>query len=182
MEAPVARILVRDGRATGVVLESGEEILADAVLSSVDSRRTFIDLLEPGTLDPELRSRGPALQVPRLVGQGEHGPRRAAVASPRLPGPGEHLRGAISISPSIDEMEQAYDDAKYGHWSRRPYIDIIIPTLVDPSMAPPGKHVMSCFVQYAPYHLDPSLGTLGRQARGVRRRGRRTGSPSSRRT
>ena len=56
-------------------------------------------------------------------------------------------------------MEQAYDDAKYGHWSRKPYIDIIIPTLVDPGMAPPGKHVMSCFVQYAPYHLDPSLGT-----------------------
>jgi len=56
-------------------------------------------------------------------------------------------------------MERAYDDAKYGHWSRRPYIDMIIPTLVDPSMAPPGKHVISCFVQYAPYHLDPSLGT-----------------------
>jgi phytoene dehydrogenase-like protein len=56
-------------------------------------------------------------------------------------------------------MEQAYDDAKYGHWSRRPYIDMIIPTLVDPSMAPPGKHVISCFVQYAPYHLDPRLGT-----------------------
>ena len=67
-------------------------------------------------------------------------------------------------------MERAYDDAKYGHWSPRPYIDMIIPTLVDPSMAPPGKHVISCFVQYAPYKLDPSLGTLGRQARGVRRR------------
>jgi phytoene dehydrogenase-like protein len=56
-------------------------------------------------------------------------------------------------------MERAYDDAKYGHWSRKPYIDIIIPTLVDPSMAPPGKHVMSCFVQYAPYHLAPELGS-----------------------
>ncbi|MGQ0668643.1 MAG: phytoene desaturase family protein, partial [Actinomycetota bacterium] len=70
-----------------------------------------------------------------------------------LPGPGEHLRGAISFSPSLDYMERAYDDAKYGRFSRRPYIDVIIPTLVDPSMAPPGKHVMSCFVQYAPYHL-----------------------------
>jgi phytoene dehydrogenase-like protein len=76
-----------------------------------------------------------------------------------LRGVGEHLRGAISFSQSVDEMEQAYDDAKYGRWSRRPYIDMIIPTLVDPSMAPPGKHVISCFVQYAPYHLDPSLGT-----------------------
>ena len=86
-----------------------------------------------------------------------------------LPGPGEHLRGAISFSPSMDDMERAYDDAKYGHWSRKPYIDMIIPTLVDPEMAPPGKHVISCFVQYAPYKLDPSLGHLGRQPRGVRR-------------
>ena len=71
----------------------------------------------------------------------------------RLPGEGDHLRGAISFSPSIDYMEQAYDDAKSGRFSRRPYIDMVIPTLVDPSMAPPGKHVMSCFVQYAPYRL-----------------------------
>ncbi len=70
-----------------------------------------------------------------------------------LPGPGAHLRGAISISPSVDYMERAYDEAKYGHFSRRPYMDIVIPSLTDPSVAPPGKHVMSCFVQYAPYHL-----------------------------
>jgi phytoene dehydrogenase-like protein len=70
-----------------------------------------------------------------------------------LPGPGEHLRGAISFSPSVDYMEAAYDDAKAGRFSRRPYIDMIIPTLVDPTMAPPGKHVMSCFVHWAPYHL-----------------------------
>jgi phytoene dehydrogenase-like protein len=70
-----------------------------------------------------------------------------------LPGVGEHLRGAISFSPSVDSMELAYDDAKAGRFSRRPFIDMIIPTLVDPSMAPPGKHVMSCFVQYAPYRL-----------------------------
>src|SRR5205823_10315191 len=68
-------------------------------------------------------------------------------------GKGEWLRGAISFSPSIDYIEHAYDDAKYGRPSARPYIDMIIPTLVDPSMAPPGNHVMSCFVQYAPYHL-----------------------------
>jgi phytoene dehydrogenase-like protein len=69
------------------------------------------------------------------------------------PGVGEWLRGAISFSPSLDYMERAYDDAKYGRPSGRPYIDMIIPTLVDPSMAPPGKHIVSCFVQYAPYHL-----------------------------
>jgi len=64
-----------------------------------------------------------------------------------------HLRGAISISPGVDYMERAYDEAKYGRFSRRPYIDIVIPSLTDPSVAPPGKHVMSCFVQYAPYDL-----------------------------
>src|SRR5207244_4718279 len=67
-----------------------------------------------------------------------------------MPGEGEHLRGAISFSPSVDYMERAYDDAKYGRFSARPYVDMVIPTLVDPSMAPPGKHVVSYFVQCAP--------------------------------
>jgi phytoene dehydrogenase-like protein len=70
-----------------------------------------------------------------------------------LPGDGPHLSGAISISPSIDYIERAYDDAKYGDYSRRPYLDILLPSALDPSMAPPGKHVMSIFVQYAPFHL-----------------------------
>ena len=70
-----------------------------------------------------------------------------------LPGAGPHLRGAISISPSVDYMERAYDDAKYGSYSKRPYVDMVIPSVTDPSVAPPGKHVLSCFVQYAPYHL-----------------------------
>lgn len=157
-EAPVARILVRDGRATGVVLESGEEIEAGAVLSSVDAKVTFLDLLEPGSVDPEFEQ-----EIRRFKFRGSSGKVNLAVDRlpdfTCLPGEGEHLRGAISFSPSVHEMEQAYDDAKYGHWSRRPYIDMIIPTLVDPQMAPPGKHVISCFVQYAPYRLDPSLGT-----------------------
>ena len=75
-----------------------------------------------------------------------------------LPGAGPHLRGAVSISPSVDYMERAYDEAKYGRYSRRPYIDMVIPSLTDPSVAPPGKHVMSCFVQYAPYHLKEDGG------------------------
>jgi phytoene dehydrogenase-like protein len=70
-----------------------------------------------------------------------------------MPGSGAHLRGAISISPSVDYIERAYDEAKYGDFSHRPYIDAIIPSMIDPDMAPPGKHVMSCFVQYAPYQL-----------------------------
>ena len=75
--------------------------------------------------------------------------------------PESYLRGAISISPSIDYLERAYQDAKYGQFSRQPYMDIVIPTLSDPSMAPPGKHVMSIFVQYAPYEL--ALGTWEEQ-------------------
>jgi phytoene dehydrogenase-like protein len=157
-EAPVARILTRGGRAIGVALESGEEIAADVVLSSVDSRRTFLGLLEPGTLDPTFEQ-----EIRRFKFRGSSGKVNLAVDRlPEftcLPGEGEHLRGAISFSPTVDEMEQAYDDAKYGRWSRRPYIDMIIPTLVDPSMAPPGRHVISCFVQYAPYHLAPELGS-----------------------
>jgi phytoene dehydrogenase-like protein len=83
-----------------------------------------------------------------------------------LPGAGPHLRGAISISPSVDYMERAYDDAKYGRYSRKPYIDVVIPSLTDPSLAPPGKHVMSCFVQYAPYHLREGTWDEQREAFG----------------
>jgi phytoene dehydrogenase-like protein len=152
-QAPVGRVLTRDGRATGVALESGEEIEAGAVLSSVDARRTFLGLLETGTLDPSF-----VADVKRYKFRGSSGKVNLALdglpSFDCLPGPGEHLRGAVSFSPSVDYMERAYDDAKYGRFSRRPFIDMVIPTLVDPSMAPPGKHVMSCFVQYAPYHLS----------------------------
>ncbi|MEA2545817.1 MAG: hypothetical protein QOI09_1090 [Chloroflexota bacterium] len=158
-EAKVERILVKDGRVVGVALQgSGEVIESPVVLSSVDSRRTFLSLVEPGILEPEFEE-----DIRRFKFRGSSGKVNLAVDRlpdfTCLPGTGEHLRGAISFSPSIDEMEQAYDDAKYGHFSKRPYIDMIIPTLVDPTMAPPGKHVISCFVQYAPYQLAPELGT-----------------------
>jgi len=158
MEAPVARVIVKAGRASGVVLESGEEIEATSILSSLDTRLTFLGLLEPGTLDPSFVE-----EIRRFKFRGSSGKVNLAVDRlpdfTCLPGEGEHLRGAVSFSPSVEEMEQAYDDAKYGRFSRRPYVDMIIPTLVDPSMAPPGKHVISCFVQYAPYKLAPELGT-----------------------
>ncbi len=151
-EASVDHIAVKGERATGVVLESGEEISAGTVLSSVDAHQTFLNLLEPGHLPSEFEE-----EVRRYKFRGSSGKVNLALdALPNftcLPGVGEHLRGAMSFSPGLDYMERAYDDAKYGRFSRRPYIDMIIPTLVDPSMAPPGKHVMSCFVQYAPYHL-----------------------------
>jgi phytoene dehydrogenase-like protein len=143
---------VRGGRATGVTLDTGEQIDADIVLSSLDSRWTFIKLLEDGVLDPDFKD-----EVLRYKYRGSSGKVNLALDGlPELackPGKGEWLRGAISFSPSLDYMERAYDDAKYGRPSRRPYVDMIIPTLVDPTMAPPGGHVMSCFVQYAPYRL-----------------------------
>jgi phytoene dehydrogenase-like protein len=155
LEAPVGRIITKGDRAVGVALESGEEIRADAVLSSADARVTFLDLLEPGTLDPSVEA-----AVRRYKFRGSSGKVNLALDGlpefTSLPNSEtiEHLRGATTISPSVEYMERAYDDAKYGHFSREPFVDVVIPTLVDPSMAPPGKHVMSCFVQYAPYHLE----------------------------
>jgi phytoene dehydrogenase-like protein len=164
-EAPVARILARDGRATGVALESGEEIEAGHVLATTDAKVTFLDLLEPGTLDPGFEA-----EVRRFRFRGSSGKVNLALdglpSFTSLPGPGEHLRGAISFSPSLDYMEQAYDDAKSGRFSRRPYVDMVIPTLVDPRMAPPGKHIVSCFVQYAPYHLAEGTWDEQREAFG----------------
>ncbi len=151
-QAPVTKILVKNGKACGVVLADGEEILADVVSSSVDPNLTFLKFIEPGHLDDEFLA-----EVKRYKFRGSSGKVNLALdALPDfkcMPGPGAHLRGAVSISPSVDYMERAYDDAKYGHHSRWPYIDIVIPSLTDPSVAPPGKHVMSCFVQYAPYKL-----------------------------
>jgi len=151
-EAAVARILVKDGTAKGVVLQNGDEIHADIVASSLDPRLTFLRLLDPRHLPDEFVE-----GVNRYKFRGSSGKVNLALdALPEftcMPGKGAHLRGAISISPSIEYMERAYDEAKYGAFSRRPYIDCVIPSLTDPSVAPPGKHVMSCFVQYAPYKL-----------------------------
>src|SRR6266436_717873 len=155
-KAPVAKILVKNGRACGVVLQSGEEIFANVVSSSVDPHLTFEKFLEPSELPGDFLE-----GVRRYKFRGSSGKVNLALdALPNfkcLPGEGLHLRGAISISPSVEYMERAYDDAKYGNFSRRPYIDCVIPSLTDPSLAPPGKHVMSCFVQYAPYKLAPGL-------------------------
>jgi len=153
-EAAVARILVKNGTVQGVVLENGEEIQADVVSSSVDPNLTFLKFIESGDLPAEFLD-----EVRRYKYRGSSGKVNLALdALPDfkcLPGPGHHLRGAISISPSMEYMERAYDQAKYGEFSRRPYIDMVIPTLTDPSVAPPGKHILSCFVQYAPYKLKP---------------------------
>src|SRR5687767_72822 len=150
--ASVARIRSTSGTANGVTLENGDELDAPLVLSSVDPRLTFLKLLDPRDLPDEFVE-----EVRRFKFRGSSGKVNLALdALPSFtarPGAGPHLRGAISISPSVDHMERAYDQAKYGAFSTRPYIDMVIPTLTDPSVAPPGKHILSCFVQYAPYAL-----------------------------
>ena len=151
--ASVARVLVKEGVTRGIVLESGEEIEAPTVVSGLDPRRTFMQLVEPKELPDDL-----VQAVRRYKFRGSSGKVNLALSGlpdlTCLPGKGPHLRGAISISPSIDYLERAYDDAKYGEFSRNPYMDIVIPSMIDPGMAPPGKHVMSIFVQYAPYQLN----------------------------
>lgn len=152
-QAPVAQVLIENGKAVGVVLEGGEEVRGKRVISGADPRRTFLQLVGAKHLPAEFvaeierfKFRGTSAKVNLALGE--------APDFTCMPGPGPHLRGAISISPSIDYLERAYDQAKYGEFSQRPYMDIIIPSAIDPGMAPPGKHVMSIFAQYAPYHLN----------------------------
>ncbi len=163
--APVAKVLVEKERAAGVVLTDGEEIRGRTVVSSLDPRRTFLELIEPNALPPELVE-----DVQRMKFRGSSGKVNLALSElPDFtcrPGLGAHLRGAISISPSIGYLERAYDDAKYGEFSRRPYLDVVIPSMIDPGMAPPGKHVMSIFVQYAPYALNGGWDDSRREAFG----------------
>src|SRR5438270_654513 len=151
-EAPIAKIIIQKDQAKGVILENGDEIRANVVSSSVDPRLTFTKMVGVENLFPDFVE-----DLARYKFRGSSGKVNLALDSlPNftcLPGTGSHLRGAISISPSVEYMERAYDDAKYGCFSRRPYVDVVIPSLTDPSVAPPGKHVMSCFVQYAPYKL-----------------------------
>jgi len=163
--APVERVLVEGGRAAGAVLEGGEEIRARLVVSGADPRRTFLELVGAAHLPGEF-----VAAIRRFRFRGASGKVNLALdAAPEfacLPGAGPHLRGAISVSPSVDYLERAYDEAKYGEFSRRPYLDIVIPSMIDPAMAPPGKHVMSIFAQYAPYHLNGGWTDARREAFG----------------
>jgi phytoene dehydrogenase-like protein len=161
----VAAIRVTGNRALGVTLRNGDELDADFVISSVDPRHTFLEMIDAASLPDAFLD-----DVRRFKFRGSSGKVNLALdALPDftcLPGPGRHLHGAISISPSTEYMERAYDEAKYGYFSRRPYIDIVIPSLSDPTVAPPGKHVMSCFVHYAPYHLADGTWDMQREAFG----------------
>jgi phytoene dehydrogenase-like protein len=163
--ASVARVLVENGRAKGVVLENGDELRANIVVSSADPRRTFMQLVGAEHLPDDF-----VQAIRNFKFRGSSGKVNLALSElPNftcLPGVGPHLRGAISISPSVDYLERAYDDAKYGEVSKKPYMDIVIPSMIDPSMAPPGKHVMSIFVQYVPYNVNGGWTDAKREAFG----------------
>jgi phytoene dehydrogenase-like protein len=164
-DAAVSRILVRGNAAHGVVLANGDVIDAGIVASSVDPRLTFLRFIEAGVLPDDF-----VASVEQYKFRGSSAKVNLALSGlpnfTSLPGNGPHLRGAISISPSVDYMERAYDEAKYGRFSSRPYLDIVIPSLTDPTVAPAGCHLMSCFVQYAPYHLRESTWDEQRDALG----------------
>ncbi len=151
--APVKQVIVKGGRAAGVALENGDELRAKVVMSAADPKRSFLQFVESRHLPDDFVQSIRDFRV-----RGSSG--KVNIALNRLPdftclpGEGPLHRGAISISPSMDYIERAYDEAKYGQFSKNPYIDMIIPSMIDRDMAPPGHHVMSCFVQYAPYDIE----------------------------
>lgn len=151
---PVERILTADGRAVGVVAGGGEEIRARAVVSALDPRRTFLGLLEPTALDPfdvqrlrHYRTEGMASKVNLALSA------LPAFTAARDEDPAALLSGRIHVGRSVDDLERAFDEAKYGGISAHPYLDVTLPTLSDPTLAPEGRHVMSVYVQYTPYRL-----------------------------
>ena len=164
-DAEVGQILVKNGAATGVVLSTGEEISAKAVISGADPRRTFLGLLDPVCLPPSFlvkmqhyRSQGTVAKVNLAL---DALPSFSALKnSSDTP----LLSGRIHIGPGIDYLERAFDHSKYGEFSNAPYLDIMIPTLTDPSLAPAGQHVMSICMQFAPYQLKNTDWTKQREA------------------
>jgi phytoene dehydrogenase-like protein len=153
---PVERIRILDGRVRGVVLEGGEEIEATTVASNLTPHATFLSLIEPAALRPDFlddirkyRSEGTSCKI-NLALDGLPDFRA-------LPGSnGPQHRATMHICPSLEYVERAWDDAKYGHPSQSPLLELTVPTLYDPSLAPPGKHIMGIFIQYGPYTLRDS--------------------------
>jgi phytoene dehydrogenase-like protein len=145
----VAQIVTKDSRATGIVLRNGDEIDAPQVVSSTDVKQTFLKLVEPTYLDPHF-----LLQVKNIRARGTVAKINLALDTlPQFSAGPAPLGGIIHIGPTLDYLERAADDAKYGRFSRQPFLEITIPSIADPSLAPTGKHVMSVWMQSAPYKL-----------------------------
>jgi phytoene dehydrogenase-like protein len=150
-EAPVVQILVEDSKVTGVALAEGTAIKATVVMSSTTPETTFFRLVGPQRLPPSFMR-----QARNIIYRGSTAKVNLALSGlPQFRGQTsvEQLSGRIRISPSLDYLERAYDEAKYGRMSRRPYLEAVIPTLVDPLLAPPGHHILSITMRYAPSRL-----------------------------
>ena len=163
-EVEVVKITTKNGSATGVVLEN-DEIAADLVISAADVKRTFLKLVEPTYLDPHfllqvknIRSRGSLAKINFAL---DKLPQFKAFSSHAS---AAHHGGIIHIGPTLDYLERASDHAKYGRVSPEPFLEITIPSVTDSSLAPAGKHVMSVWMQYAPYHLRGSTWDGEREA------------------
>jgi phytoene dehydrogenase-like protein len=157
-QAEVAKIQTKNGAVSGVALANGEEIACEAVVSGVDPKRTFFQLLDPSQLDPvfalrmkNFRARGSVAKVHLALGDLPAFPALSNAVAPD--GFREALSGRIHIGYEIDYLEKAFDAWKYGEISQAPYLDVTIPTILDPSLAPEGKHVLSAYFQFAPYRL-----------------------------
>jgi phytoene dehydrogenase-like protein len=156
--AEVQQIRTKDGAVAGVVLKDGEEIAVEAVVSGVDPKRTFFTLLDPSQLEPgfaqrikNLRAKGTVAKVNLALGDLPSFPSLVGTVGPD--GFRAALSGRIHIGPEIDYLERAFDASKYGEFASAPYLDVTIPTILDSSLAPEGKHVLSAYVQFAPYKL-----------------------------
>lgn len=150
--ADVKEIIIKDGTALGVVLASGEEIRAKAVISNADPRRTLLKLVDPTHLAPDFVLKLQHYRMPGAVAKMN----LALSGLPTFTAIREHdeaLRGRLHIGPEIDYLERAFDESKYGSFSSRPCLEVTIPSLTEPALAPTGKHVMSVYMQYAPIEL-----------------------------
>jgi phytoene dehydrogenase-like protein len=159
--ATAARVLVRDERVTGVALANGDELASRSVVSAVDPKRTLLELCDPTDLAPELlwrtrnyRTRGVLAKLNLALSS----------TPPFLGISAEALSGRVRIAPDLDYLEHAFDHAKYGRWSPEPWIELVIPSLIDPTLAPLGAHVLSAYVQFAPYALRDREWTEERDA------------------
>lgn len=152
-QAPVGKVLVQNGKAAGVVLEDGEEIRARRVVSNADVKRTFLGFVEEKELPDSFVRRVKNFKI-----RGSSGKLNIALDAmpefPALPPQSPCYQGDLHFTDTIERMERAYDDWKEGRWSADPFVDMVIPTTLDPTMAPPGKHFMSCFIQYCPPKVE----------------------------
>ena len=152
-EAGVDKFIVKNGKTTGVALDNGEEIHANVVVSAMDVKRTFLTCMDKSDLPEKFHKRVENFKI-----RGSSGKINIALDGlptfPALPEGSPLRQGGMHFTDSMERMERAYDDWKDGTWSKDPYLDMTIPTMTDPTMAPPGKHFMSCFIQYCPRQLN----------------------------